>query len=583
MPFKNPIEGLRPNYRNWLRVDGVNRQEDFSETFSLKTADPLWMLARQWQMGEFQAENNARPLYASIIYKSAKVNNLSTSSLDEAGNPTTTKRSLDENSCLEALIEHIQLPLNWRDRIRIGQQIMRYLGNRYLNDFVGLYPFSDDIWLSLPEADTIEAKKLDPQTKDYIELILANGQVLDGKKIVDWLRVALALNENENEKIQEAVETLTSNTKIQEVVKKFHNWFVSLYGSWTAQDSPAWSSKDLNYNFDLEVVKDGLLGISLKASNHPGGTLDWYSFEEAIIHDENTWGEEKTTPPQICTNLEPAGLPKKRLYEFENGSFNLNKDILSKSNLLQVFLVEFGMVYNADWFNLALSLEPGSLAKIHEIKLMDSFGLESTIKQEANTWKNNPLDSFGAFEISREISGMENQHSKTNFLFVPSIVGEVQESLPKEEIIFKRDELNNRIIAEMKTVQNGLGIPQSAENLYSIVLNSTSNNSESPHPELMINAEQYELMKPLPNNQLAYLPKIVEVDISNKVSVVKLVRALQLDQNEFNDQLLLASSLDKLKEISAGPFNVRNSTLSIRKKSLRNVFGKNFTGTTFQS
>ena len=35
------------------------RKDDLTEALSMKVYDPLWMLSRQWQMGEFRGNNTA--------------------------------------------------------------------------------------------------------------------------------------------------------------------------------------------------------------------------------------------------------------------------------------------------------------------------------------------------------------------------------------------------------------------------------------------------------------------------------------------------------------------------------------------
>ena len=39
----------------WLRLEGSNRDPDLAEGLAAQISDPLWSLARQWQVGEFPA------------------------------------------------------------------------------------------------------------------------------------------------------------------------------------------------------------------------------------------------------------------------------------------------------------------------------------------------------------------------------------------------------------------------------------------------------------------------------------------------------------------------------------------------
>ena len=47
---------------SWLRLEGSNRDPELAEGLAAETADPLWSLARQWQVGEFHGEDAASPI-----------------------------------------------------------------------------------------------------------------------------------------------------------------------------------------------------------------------------------------------------------------------------------------------------------------------------------------------------------------------------------------------------------------------------------------------------------------------------------------------------------------------------------------
>ncbi len=43
-----------PTIVTWNRLEGRPRTENFTRNLSAEVRDPLWMLARQWQLGEFK-------------------------------------------------------------------------------------------------------------------------------------------------------------------------------------------------------------------------------------------------------------------------------------------------------------------------------------------------------------------------------------------------------------------------------------------------------------------------------------------------------------------------------------------------
>jgi hypothetical protein len=49
---------------SWVRLEPRCRADDMAESVQARIHDPLWMLARQWQMGEFQGEDTGTPVLA---------------------------------------------------------------------------------------------------------------------------------------------------------------------------------------------------------------------------------------------------------------------------------------------------------------------------------------------------------------------------------------------------------------------------------------------------------------------------------------------------------------------------------------
>lgn len=90
----------------------TNVTANIGEALAARTKDPLWFLARQWQTGEFEAENGGRP--ASILYSSS-VDPFSSVSLGEgASKSINTDQPLD--SVVEAEHASIGTADAWRPR-----------------------------------------------------------------------------------------------------------------------------------------------------------------------------------------------------------------------------------------------------------------------------------------------------------------------------------------------------------------------------------------------------------------------------------------------------------------------------------
>ena len=57
----------------WNRLEGRPRRPDFTRALKAEVRDPLWLLTRQWQMGEFLGEDAGSPIGAKVAWRSDPV------------------------------------------------------------------------------------------------------------------------------------------------------------------------------------------------------------------------------------------------------------------------------------------------------------------------------------------------------------------------------------------------------------------------------------------------------------------------------------------------------------------------------
>jgi hypothetical protein len=96
-----------------LRLEPDPHQRDLARGWAAELADPAWLLGRQWQMGEHQAEDASSPVSVQIAAQSTPIGAVSG---QEALDPTTTPA--------QAIIE--SEPYDWWTigrRVRIGRAI----------------------------------------------------------------------------------------------------------------------------------------------------------------------------------------------------------------------------------------------------------------------------------------------------------------------------------------------------------------------------------------------------------------------------------------------------------------------------
>ena len=62
-----------PSITYWSRLEPSPRGTSIAESVAARVRDPLWMLTRQWQLGEFQGENAGSPMPANIAIRKSAV------------------------------------------------------------------------------------------------------------------------------------------------------------------------------------------------------------------------------------------------------------------------------------------------------------------------------------------------------------------------------------------------------------------------------------------------------------------------------------------------------------------------------
>src|SRR5215210_5605276 len=60
------------------RLEGVPSSPDYRKSLSAEIHDALWMISRQWQMGEFDAEDAGTPVKTTLLVEQQKMTHMDT-------------------------------------------------------------------------------------------------------------------------------------------------------------------------------------------------------------------------------------------------------------------------------------------------------------------------------------------------------------------------------------------------------------------------------------------------------------------------------------------------------------------------
>src|SRR5688572_26785472 len=113
-----------PSITYWNRLEPRPRSKSVAGSLSAELRDPLWMLTRQWQFGEFRGEDAGSPAYVELRAHVTRLGSWQT-----PGGPL--RAPIAAAMPLEALIEgETTGPGNFLSRVELGQLVETLLRER---------------------------------------------------------------------------------------------------------------------------------------------------------------------------------------------------------------------------------------------------------------------------------------------------------------------------------------------------------------------------------------------------------------------------------------------------------------------
>src|SRR6266571_2020559 len=98
----------------WTRLEPRTREGTMARSLQAQVRDPLWMLARQWQVGEFQGDDAGSPVQTTYRVESVKLTSYQPSLGAGSAVP------LDEGLPLETHVKREAVMLGLRGSVQLG-------------------------------------------------------------------------------------------------------------------------------------------------------------------------------------------------------------------------------------------------------------------------------------------------------------------------------------------------------------------------------------------------------------------------------------------------------------------------------
>jgi hypothetical protein len=99
-----PPAGQTPSITSWTRIETQSGDPQMTGSTAARLYDPLWMLTRQWQVGEFQGEDTGSPVVARTRARTTMLSRVYLGNVP----PNTNTRAMPYDSDatpLEVLVE----------------------------------------------------------------------------------------------------------------------------------------------------------------------------------------------------------------------------------------------------------------------------------------------------------------------------------------------------------------------------------------------------------------------------------------------------------------------------------------------
>lgn len=423
-----------PTITMWNRLEGRPRTHNFDKALKAEVRDALWMLSKQWQMGEFTGEDTGSPVFSKISIETSDINKYS------PGNHPD--REIADNIPLETLVEQKKIPMSRQGevialdiRMQLGRYWHKLLKSRSLEYCFPLYLESYGFILPARsrDSDYIYANKAELR-----QWMAISGRCIDGYKIVS--KIAENISVAENIALTNPDHEVILNELGEKLITYFKNNFVQ------PEEDNAWLPDRMEYKLSCSGEAGGDKDI-LTADEYYQGSLDWFSFKLKTERKSNTISKDIYKDTFIPTHVEFDGMPDTRWWKFEDSKTSFGDISPATTDISKLILIEFGLTFANDWFLLPFELPIGAIAEIKGLTVTNNFGdtfwIDSTEKGS---------DNLTDWSMFRQTSSPVNKK-----IFLCPSAAKVQEGKPLEEIWLIRDEMANMVWGVEKTIASSLG------------------------------------------------------------------------------------------------------------------------------
>lgn len=424
---------------------------DTEEGAAARLLDPLWLLSRQWQMGELQGEDTGTPVRASLDVEAATLCAWQPGS--DAASPVYPYDP--RGRPLEALVEGEAWSTPATPHLRLatesGLLLLRLLRARGLTSAERM--LIQRAPLAMPaQIGDVAGQRL---------ARLHSGRSVDGLQVRRHLDALVAMGDSPLAGVftDLLLDCTDDRAVVQVVLAAWHGTWAALPAGQVesvADVAPAlsWQSSRAEYAFCVAAqMSTGAVG--LRVPEHLGGSADWYDFVIGSTGSMPSAGRSGSKRFEFVPSLVRfSGMPNPRFWEFEDGRMNLPRLRVNsaRSDPGSQLMLDFALRYGSDWFMLPLPLPAGSVSRIQAITVRDSFG---------DVFRLPSFDQAGRAARATMLSVVPGSSGSelafSDIFLLPATCGQSLDSAPVEQVRLVRDEMANLAWAIELVVEGPFG------------------------------------------------------------------------------------------------------------------------------
>ena len=450
------VNFYRPTITTWNRLEGRARKEDFDRALKAEVRDALWMISKQWQMGEFIGDDAGSPILAKI--------HMATTQLTKYQPGSDTPIPLEQDIPLEAKVEHQAIPFQIGTQ-EVALDLRLLMGRRWLKWVATVDPSLRSEYVQLaryaiapPDASVEADAQITAHVKVWQQFSAVAGRRMDGYKLYQYLKEDSSRHAYDD---IAGVDTEAKRTAIDAIAVKFIDWYEKLYYQPLENDNPSWQPSYLEHQFSCSAPQ-GTNEKVLTAEEYYHGHLDWYNLD---IDPERSRLEDPDGDPVVAdvegtitqtfipTSVTFGGMPHPRWWTFENWKTNLGFVKPDTTDLNKLLMLDFALIYSNDWFLVPFTMPVGSLANVRGLMVSNVFG-ENTWIDAAGAGSDEDWERWGMYNLN--VKGTDDVPADMSLVVLPA-ARKVSEGKPLEEIFMLRDEIANMVWGVEKVVPMASG------------------------------------------------------------------------------------------------------------------------------